>query len=98
MLRDAQAHHLEVVFVFTNQGESEGAVQQYLAAEHLDLTNALLDPCMQTGQAMNVIALPTTLIFDAQGKLVWRHLGEFLNRCWPGRSRRLKRQAREADR
>jgi thiol-disulfide isomerase/thioredoxin len=75
--QDAQARHPEIVFVFANQGESEDAVQQYLAAEHFDLTNVLLDPRMQTGQAMNAIALPTTLIFDAQGKLVWRHLGEF---------------------
>ena len=77
VLRDAQVRHPEIVFVFANQGESEDAVQQYLAAEHLDLTNVLLDPHMQTGQAMNAIALPTTLIFDAQGKLVWRRLGEF---------------------
>lgn len=76
MLRDAQARHPEIVFVFANQGESEDAVQQYLAAEHLDLTNVLLDPRMQMEQAMNVIALPTTLIFDAQGKMVWRHCGE----------------------
>lgn len=75
-LRDAQERHPEIVFVFANQGESEDAVQQYLAAEHLDLTNVLLDPRMQPGQAMNVIAPPITLIFDAQGKLVWRHLGE----------------------
>lgn len=76
VLRDAQSRHSEVVFVFANQGESADAVRHYLDSERLRLDNVLLDSGMQTGQRAGSGALPTTLFYNAQGKLVNRHLGE----------------------
>lgn len=67
----------DVEFIFANQGESADAIRQYLTAERLDLKNVLLDPHMKLGaQAGSGGGLPTTLFFNAEGRLVERHLGE----------------------
>jgi thiol-disulfide isomerase/thioredoxin len=75
-LRDAQMRHPDVSFVFANQGEAADAVRSYLDAERLALDNVLLDPRLQLGSEIRSPLLPTTLFFNAQGKLVDRRMGE----------------------
>jgi len=76
MLARAQAAHPELHFVFIDQGEGRAAVDGYLAASRLVLRNVLLDPRSEAGRAWGGVGLPTTLYFDAQGRLVGSHLGE----------------------
>lgn len=75
-LQQAQADHPQVHFVFVNQGEPADKVVGYLAAHQLTLRNVLLDPKVQAGRQLGHRALPTTLFFDAQGRLVDTRVGE----------------------
>ena len=76
VLREAQLRHPGVTFVFANQGESAEVVRAYLAAEHIDLDNILLDQRHALPAAIGSQGLPATLFFDAQGRLAERRLGE----------------------
>lgn len=76
LLREAQLRHADVNFVFVNQMESAAAVQRYLGAAHIGLDNVLLDQHGALPAAIGSQALPTTLFFDAGGRLVERRLGE----------------------
>ena len=76
LLQQAQAEHPEVHFVFLNQGESAEQVKSFLAVRGYTLQNLLLDAKGQAGAEFGSGALPMTLLFDAQGKLVGSHLGE----------------------
>jgi len=75
VLAAAQHREAGVRFVFVNQGEGAAAVTQYLAAGQFDLSNVLLDPDTRLGHALGAVALPTTLFYDAAGRLVDTHLG-----------------------
>lgn len=75
-LRDAQRRNPDIHFVFINQGETADAVRAYLGANSLNLQNVLLDSDLQIGKETGARAMPTTLFFDAQGKLIDRRLGE----------------------
>jgi thiol-disulfide isomerase/thioredoxin len=75
-MQQAQAANPEVNFVFVNQGEEHPAVVEYLSRQRLVLRNVLLDPQGSTGAALDSGALPTTLFFDATGRLVSARLGE----------------------
>lgn len=72
----AEAEFPHVAFVLVNQGESAQQARAFLADEGLALRNVLLDPASQAMQALQSRGLPTTLFFDAQGRLVDTHLGE----------------------
>lgn len=74
-LAQAQQRHPDVHFVFLNQGEPAERVQRYLSAQGLNLRHVLLDTRGEAG-ALFGPALPTTLFFDAQGRLVERRIGE----------------------
>ena len=76
VLESAQRSTPGVAFVFANQGESAETVNAYLKAESLVLKNMLLDPAGSVAAAANAPGLPTTLFFDATGKLVDRKMGE----------------------
>ena len=76
VLHEAQVANPAVNFVFINQGESAQRVDPWLAARNLSLRNVLLDT---RGEALNVFnqrGLPTTLFFDAKGRLVSTRTGE----------------------
>ena len=76
VLHEAQAQNPKVNFVFINQGESAQRVSGWLAARNLPLRNVLLDT---KGQALGVFkqrGLPTTLFFNAKGRLVDTRTGE----------------------
>lgn len=76
VLLRAQAEHPEVHFVFVNQAEAPARVAAWLQARQLGLRNVLLDDTGRVGAAFGQRALPTTLFFDAQGRLVSQRVGE----------------------
>jgi len=75
VLADAQRQHGNIRFVFANQGEDATTVRDYLGAARLELADVLLDPGSALGGAVGSRALPTTLFYDAGGRLVDTHLG-----------------------
>ena len=75
VLERAQEAHPDVNFVFVDQGESKATIDAYLRTENLSVSNVLLDPRLQTGNALGYQALPTTLFFDAKGKLIDTRIG-----------------------
>ena len=77
LLQQAQVAHPGLNFVFVNQGETRADVVRYLQGQHMLLRNVLLDATLATGAAFDQRALPTTLLFDAQGRLVSTHVGAF---------------------
>ncbi|HWI83717.1 TlpA disulfide reductase family protein [Ramlibacter sp.] len=76
VLQQAQAKRPDVNFVFLNQGEAPDRVRAFLAAEQLPLRNVLLDLHGQAGVELGHRALPTTLFYDAAGRLVDTRVGE----------------------
>jgi thiol-disulfide isomerase/thioredoxin len=70
-----QANRPGVNFVFVNQGESKETVDQFLSAGRLDLKNVLLDRSQAVARGFSVMGYPTTLFFDASGKLIYQHMG-----------------------
>lgn len=75
VLGKAQRENPDVTFVFADQGESAEIVREYLQAQGLALDNVLLDATGRLAQQTGSPGLPTTLFFDASGKLVDRRLG-----------------------
>lgn len=75
MLAAAQAHDPNVTFVFANQGESASAARQFLSSESLTLNNVLLDSGRRLARSVGTQAYPTTLFYNAAGRLVDRHMG-----------------------
>lgn len=76
VLANAQALRDDVTFALVNQGESEQVVRDYLRSENLQLRNVLLDMFSSVAQEAGSRGLPTTLFFDAEGRLVDIHMGE----------------------
>lgn len=76
VLAKAQEERGDVTFVFVNQGESESEIRDYLRESHLQLSHVLLDPFSSVLQESGSRGLPTTLFFDADGRLVDTHMGE----------------------
>lgn len=76
VLHAAQAANPAVNFVFINQGESAQRVSGWLAARNLSLHNVLVDTHSQALVTFDQRGLPTTLFFDARGRLVSTRTGE----------------------
>lgn len=76
VLQQAQAQRPDVNFVFLNQGESPDRVRSFLSAQQLPLRNVLLDVHGRAGTELGHRALPTTLFYDAGGRLVDTRVGE----------------------
>jgi len=75
-LQQAQAANPDVNFVFVNQGEESRPIAAFLDQQGLALSNVLVDPRSSTGAALGHSALPTTLFFDAHGRLAGTRIGE----------------------
>jgi len=75
VLSAAQQQLAGITFVFANQGENPVTVQEYLTASQLVLANVVLDSRKKLGEQLGSTALPTTLFFNARGRLVDVHLG-----------------------
>lgn len=76
VLAQAQADYPGVRFLMINQGESAQTVAEFVQSQGLTFDHLLLDPQSAAMQAAGARALPTTLYFDANGRLVEAHLGE----------------------
>ncbi|GGJ95931.1 TlpA disulfide reductase family protein [Luteimonas terricola] len=76
VLEDAQGRYPGVAIVLVNQGEDRGAIRDYLDQQGLAFEHMLLDPHSRTMLDTNTRGLPTTLFFDADGRLVDTHMGE----------------------
>ncbi|MDV9042422.1 TlpA disulfide reductase family protein [Stenotrophomonas sp. RAC2] len=90
VLAAAQQAHADVQFVFLNQGETLDEVQGFLASERLKLGNVLLDDDAAASAALGVQAYPSTLVFDAGGRLRELHLGELTAAGLEHKLRRLR--------
>ncbi|SDL30041.1 Thiol-disulfide isomerase or thioredoxin [Modicisalibacter muralis] len=75
ILAAAQRARDDITFVFVNQGEYAARVKQYLKNESLELSHVWLDPGQALGRAVGSQAMPTTLFYDADGRLRDSHLG-----------------------
>ncbi|MGF6272469.1 thiol-disulfide isomerase/thioredoxin [Massilia sp. UYP11] len=75
-MQAAQAANPDIGFVFVNQGESGVAVRRFLATQELRLQNVVIDPAGQLAARTGAVGYPTTLFYDADGKLRLRHVGE----------------------
>ncbi|HEX8592567.1 MAG TPA: TlpA disulfide reductase family protein [Pseudomonas sp.] len=76
VLQAAQDERDDVVFLFVNQAESPQAVEKFLTAQGLRLSNNLFDGTGQLAQQVGSMALPTTVFYSAEGRLIGSHLGE----------------------
>ena len=76
VLQQAQQDYPQVTFLFVNQGETPENVSTFLATTGLSLTHVLFDAGGQLAQRVGSMALPTTLFYNAEGRLVSSHLGE----------------------
>ncbi len=74
-LAAAQQQRADVNFVFVNQGEGTAAIERFLHGSGLQLSNIVLDPQQAFGSHAGN-ALPTTLFFDARGRLADVRVGE----------------------
>ncbi|MNF48380.1 Thiol-disulfide oxidoreductase ResA [compost metagenome] len=76
VLESAQQQRPDLIFLFVNQAESMQSVSTFLATQGLSLSNVLFDRGGRLGQAVGSMALPTTLFYSAEGRLLGSHLGE----------------------
>ena len=75
-LQRAQAANPDVNIVFVNQGEDARTITAFLNRQGLALRNVLVDPQNSVGAALGHSGLPTTLFFDANGRLADTRIGE----------------------
>lgn len=94
VLAAAQARETGVRFVFVNQGEGGAQVLNFLAAGQLDLASVLMDTGSRFGRAVGSGGLPSTLFYDASGRLVDTHLGELSAASLASKLNRLRTQNR----
>ncbi|WP_095161971.1 TlpA disulfide reductase family protein [Pseudomonas sp. Irchel 3F5] len=76
VLQQAQSDYPDITFLFVNQGEAPQTVVTFLATTGLNLSHVLFDSGGQLAQKVGSMALPTTLFYNAEGRLVGSHLGE----------------------
>lgn len=76
VLEQAQDAHADIVFVFANQGEGVSTIQRFMDRMQLDIDHVLRDRHGDIGRQVGSAALPTTLFYDADGRLVDSHLGQ----------------------
>jgi thiol-disulfide isomerase/thioredoxin len=76
LLVETQRAHPEIHVVFVDQGESAAEVEAFFARTRLDADHVLLDPARTLGARYDQQAYPTTLFFDAAGRLAGRRIGE----------------------
>ncbi len=89
VLQQAQQQRGDVAFVFLNQGEDPAQVRAWLQRQGLQLDNVLADPLRQASASFKQQGYPTTLFFDARGRLVSRHLGALSAATLDDRLRRV---------
>ncbi len=76
MLVAAARANPEVHFVFLNISDGSVAVRAFEDELNLEIPNVLLDPEAKLSDVLKIQGLPVTLFYNAEGKLVNRHIGE----------------------
>lgn len=76
VLQAAQLEREDVVFLFVNQAESPKTVADFLNTQGLTLNNVLFDDSGELAQRLGAMALPSTVFYSAEGRLLGSHLGE----------------------
>ena len=71
----------EAVLLLVDQGEGREEVASYLSERGLSFPHVFLDPGRRLAATFESPGLPTTLVFDAQGRLVAARMGE-VSRAW----------------
>ena len=66
----------DVHYLFVNQGETPDVVLAYLQRHGLTLNHVMLDTKGEAAARYAAAGYPTTLFFDAQGRLVAQRMGE----------------------
>lgn len=66
---------LGVIAVSEDSGP-QGSVEAFLQKLKVDRLGAYHDPAMALSGALNVQVLPTTILYDAKGREVWRYVGD----------------------
>ncbi len=93
VLASAQRQTADAKFVFANQGEDASTTEQFLAEQHLDLDHVVLDRGKGLGRSYGSTALPITLFYDGQGRLVETHLGSLSAASLASKLARLRSDA-----
>ncbi|MEJ5864880.1 TlpA disulfide reductase family protein [Pseudomonas farsensis] len=76
VLQQAQHDYPNVTFLFVNQGETPENVSTFMATTGLMLSHVLFDGTGELARTVGSMALPTTLFYNADGRLIGSHLGE----------------------
>jgi thiol-disulfide isomerase/thioredoxin len=76
MLVEAARANPEVHFVFLNISDGPEAVRAFERELRLEIPNVLLDPEARLSEPLRIQGLPVTLFYDAEGRLLKRHIGE----------------------
>lgn len=76
MMADVAASTSDARIVFVNQGEGAEVIEQFLAAESLELDHVIVDALGEFGQHYNARGLPMTLFITGGGMLQSVHMGE----------------------
>ena len=76
VLHHAQQTNNNITFLFVNQSEDPDQATQFLTQQSLHLNNVFYDPYGNVATQSGSYGLPTTLFFNADGKLVASHMGE----------------------
>ena len=66
---------LGVIAVSQDMGP-QGSVEAFLGKLKVDNLGAYHDPKMVLSGALNAQVMPTTILYDAQGREVWRYVGD----------------------
>jgi thiol-disulfide isomerase/thioredoxin len=76
VLEQAQDERTDVLFVFANQREVVPTIRKFMDQMQLDMDHVVRDPRGGIGSQAGSAALPTTLFYNANGRLVDSHLGQ----------------------
>ena len=76
LLQRTQQNITNIKFVFVNQGEAPSKAERFLRTQNIELKNTYYDFAGNSAKKLGAFGLPTTLFFDAEGKLVDSHMGE----------------------
>ena len=64
------------VIAVSQDNAPQGSVEAFLAKLEVDDLGAYHDPKMGLSDALHAEVLPTTVLFDAKGREVWRYVGD----------------------
>ncbi|HSR00187.1 MAG TPA: TlpA disulfide reductase family protein [Sphingomicrobium sp.] len=71
----ARASELNVVAISQDTGP-HASVEAFLKAHSITTLSAYQDPKMALSGALDAQVLPTSILFDASGKEIWRYVGD----------------------